>query len=287
MISRIYESLLLLIEFVVNFLKIYHSKKVPLIVENKLSPIDKYIIERKEVFLRSYENSIIDWNENINDDYENKTDEIIKKWKSKMLFESTPRGNILLMYDIEKKAFNYYMDTSGVSYMLLNAVAMKFVILFRCRDFFIDENIIPIGKTSQLITDMNFINKKEIDEKNELVNNLTNCAIDEINSPFAKLKSRVNNKKVRFEENDTIKFQNKFISQGKINNLTFHQKGANKNIIEPKKLSYKSYKRVWQNMKDIEVSDSEKITYSSDFDHSYDICDIGGMSVTDDGVLSA
>lgn len=277
MFHKFYESLLLLIEFIVKFLKLYSSKNVPLIVENKLSLIDKYVIERKDVFLRSYENSIVNWNENIVDDCEHITDDIIKKWKSKMLFESTPRGNILLMYDIEKKAFNYYMDSSGVSYVLLNAVAMKFVILFRCRDFFIDENIIPVGKTSPLITDMNLINKKEIDEKIELVNNLTNYVIDDINSPFAKLKSRVNNKKVRFEENNTIKIQNKFISQGKINNLMFHQKCINKILIEPKKLTYKSYKRVWQNQKDTEIPDSEKISHSSDFDLSYDICGTGGM----------
>ena len=40
---------------------------------------------------------------------------------------------------------SYYSDQNIVSYDILNAVAMKYVTIFRCRDFFIDETIRKIS----------------------------------------------------------------------------------------------------------------------------------------------
>lgn len=277
MLSKIYESILKLVEFIIEYLRLYSRKNVNLLVANKMSAIDKYVQERTKIFLNSYEKNSIDWNENVID-CTNCTSDEKNKWKSRMLLESTPRGNIMLMYDIEKQAFNYYMDTSGVSYTLLNAVAMKFVIIFRCRDFFIDENIIPIGSTSPLITLLNLKNKKETDDKKELINNLTNCVIDNLNSPFAKLKSRIP-KKVRFDTTDIgmIKIQNKFINQGKIMNLMFHQKCVLKQIKQTNITSYKSYKRMWQEPTIDEPIRMTSISHTVDFDHSYYIGDLGGV----------
>jgi hypothetical protein len=256
MLLRIYEILVRLFEFISNYLK---KKEEKLTVE-KVSLLDKYILEKKETFLRSYENELIDWNESINDEKKD-------KWKSNMLFESTPRGNIMLMYDFEKSAFIYYMDCSGVSYVLLNAVAMKFVTTFRCRDFFVDENIIPQGKISPLITAMILNDKKENDEKNMLVNNLTNCVINDVNSPFEELKSRVQ-KRVSFDAVAIkIKIQNKFINRGKMNNIFFHQKTFSRQMKVEKKTSYESYKRSWQMPTPIE----SKISHEYEFDFCYDV----------------
>jgi predicted hydrolase (HD superfamily) len=255
----------------------YKKDLVNSLIDDKISTIDKYIQDRTKIFLSSYEKNSIDWNENVIDCI-NCTDNEKKKWTTRMLLESTPRGNIVLMYDIEKQAFNYYMDTSGVSYTLLNAVAMKFVLTFRCRDLFIDENIIPIDTTSPLITASNLIDKKEIDEKKELINNLTNSVMNDLNSPFAKLKSR-NPKKVRFDSTDIElkKMKNKFINQGKIMNLIFHQKSVIKKVVNANITSYKSYKRMWQEDEPIRPT---YVSHKVDFDHSYyigDLCGIDGI----------
>ena len=65
------------------------------------------------------------------------------KWKKKILIESTPRGNIIMFYDVYKNGFSYYSDQNSIPYSLLNTVAMKYVRIFLCRDLFIDDKNIP------------------------------------------------------------------------------------------------------------------------------------------------
>lgn len=266
----------------IEFIKSFFSTSIHSVLSNQqldtISTIDKYILNKKDNFIKSFENKSINWNENIINYSHLSSDDLKLQWKSKMLFESTPRGNILLMYDIDKNAFIYHMDSSSASYSLLNAVAMKFVLTFRCRDFFIDENIIPEGYTSPLITAINLKDKIDKDKKNALVQNLTKCIVD-VNSPFAKLKSR-SIKNVRFDTPDDsiIKIQNKFISHGKINNAFFHQKQLSKNLNKKPAIStYKSYKRTWQES----TNDStlpKTVSHSSEFDFSYDIGRVGTES---------
>ena len=72
-------------------------------------------------------------------------------WKSRVLLENTPRGNVIMYYDAFKLGFSYYCDQKSVSYEILNAVAMKYVTLFRCRHFFIDESVVPREHTSPFV----------------------------------------------------------------------------------------------------------------------------------------
>jgi hypothetical protein len=72
-------------------------------------------------------------------------------WRKRILFEHTPRGNIIMFYDAYKLGFSYYCDQKVVSYAVLNAVAMKYVTVFRCRHFFMDESILPKEFLSPLI----------------------------------------------------------------------------------------------------------------------------------------
>lgn len=73
------------------------------------------------------------------------------QWRRRMLIENTPRGNIIMYYDAYKLAFAFYCDQKVVSYDVLNAVAMKYVIHFRCRHFFLDEFIVPKENLSPFI----------------------------------------------------------------------------------------------------------------------------------------
>lgn len=77
--------------------------------------------------------------------------ELEPQWRRRMLIEKTPRGNIIMYYDAYKLAFAFYCDQKVVSYDVLNAVAMKYVIHFRCRHFFLDEFIVPKENLSPLI----------------------------------------------------------------------------------------------------------------------------------------
>ena len=248
----IYESIVrffqLIIKYCNSFLqKNYVNVKSDVLI---LSQEEKYINDIEKKFQKSYDNVLVEWSDNIYElesvahYFEKKSllvnNNLEKKWKSRILFESTPRGNIIMMYDTYVEAFVYYLDTSGTPYKLLNAVAMKYVLTFYCRDFFVDENKIPISFTSPFIKNRNdkddFEKKKKVTFFNELTNGVPE------NSPFAKLKTRVtvlnNTKKTELNRND-CKIQNRFISRGKICNYSFLQKFLpTKTVI--KEITYKS-----------------------------------------------
>lgn len=100
-------------------------------------------------------------------------------WKRRIFMQSTPRGNVIMFYDVYKHGFSYYADNS-VPYSVLNAVAMKYVLLYRCRHFFLDEQIVPIGCTSPFVA----LYCKETDTQNAKQN--TGKKIDVKTGPFAK-----------------------------------------------------------------------------------------------------
>jgi len=77
--------------------------------------------------------------------------EIEIKWRTRILIENTVRGNIIMFYDTYKQGFSYYSDNKTIPYDLMNAVAMKFTVLYSCRDFFMDEVIFPDTFISPLI----------------------------------------------------------------------------------------------------------------------------------------
>jgi len=70
-----------------------------------------------------------------------KDNEIEKIWRTRILFEYTPRGNIIMFYDPYKLGFSYYSNTNGIPYYILNAVAMKYIYIFRCLDLFVDNKL--------------------------------------------------------------------------------------------------------------------------------------------------
>jgi hypothetical protein len=235
-------------------------KDVKVEIQILLSPEEKYINDIERRFLQSYENKTVEWSDNIyekesiSEFFKNKSQVLCnileKKWKSRILFEHTPRGNIVMLYDTYTDAFVYYIDTSGTPYKLLNAVAMKYVLTFRCRDFFVDENKIPDGFTSPFIENINMKDENEKNKKVTFFNELTNGVSDD--SPFAKLKTRnivpIDSKKI--EAAQKIKIQNRFISQGKFSNHRFLQKGIVTKKMVNTEVTYKSHKTATQNYTD-------------------------------------
>ena len=118
--------------------------------------------------------------------------------EKKILVENTPRGNVYMFYDSYKLAFSYYSDTN-ISYSILNAVAMKYCKMFKCADFFVDQNIIPLKKESPLIKNVIILKKKK-QNKDEKENENK----DDDDAPFAKLKN-YNVQKIKEKKNDKNK----------------------------------------------------------------------------------
>jgi hypothetical protein len=254
------------------FLKI-QSYFFPIIAKEespKLSITDIYIEKQTKLFVSTYDIPDSDKKMNMNMDsefydiekYKNtilaENNDFETKWKNRILYEYTPRGNITMFYDVFKKGFSYYSDQQSIPYNILNAVAMKYVRIFSCRDLFVDDKIIPEAHPSPLLK------IKELEEKNEkskIKEEYQKNGIDKdvLNkAPFAKFKKynsedkNKNNKNNKNKNNNQEKENgngndknkiynmNKFIFLGKSINFSFIQKIEKKNkkiIFENSKFS--------------------------------------------------
>ena len=186
---------------------------------------------------------------------EDVNNELEKTWKRRIMMENTPRGNIIMYYDAYKQGFVYYSDNSNIPYFVINAAIMKYVLLYKCRDFFIDDEIMPENMISPLLSILTKPEKHDNSEKtirttdrssssvgfreisadglssndNESTNLQSNPVLK--SSAFAKLKSynTVSEKLISVDkpiENRTTKpeknyIRNKIIYSGKISNFYF------------------------------------------------------------------
>jgi hypothetical protein len=134
----------------------------PVVVAKTVSSLsDEYIARRTEWFQLTFEDTETDYNSGVDavfyskkelaQSLEEEDNALERKWRSKLLFETTPRGNIIMYYDAFKQGFRYFSDQNSIPYALVNAVAMKYVVIFRCRDFFVDEHLLPENAVSGMI----------------------------------------------------------------------------------------------------------------------------------------
>jgi len=217
---------------------LYKAYKVVFLEKKKVTfdPITKYIENNKQKLLVSF--NINDMNTQIEKVFYNKKElqetlvdknnELEKIWKTRILFENTPRGNIIMHYDVYKNGFAYYCDANGIPYNILNAVAMKYVTVFYCRDLFMDNEHLNEEKQSPLIK-MYLEQEKESKKEKDDVALTVLPKLD--TSAFAKLK---NYKKVdeKDDKKETTKDKkqekeynrNIFVNLGRISNFKFINK---------------------------------------------------------------
>jgi hypothetical protein len=231
--------------FILYELKIW---KRPLKKETVLDEINKYILKIKTNFMKEIEdekkkdlyNMNVDAVFYLKNDYNisllDSNNEIEKKWKKRILFEYTPRGNIMMFYDSYKQGFAYYSDINSIPYNLLNTIAMKYVLLYRCLDFFIDNEILCGENESPLIkiycldekqekkdntNDSGVKNKTDVKNASEFQNLLKDA-------PFIKYKknlipelTQLVNKNASPHKVQKEYIRNRFICLGKIGNFQF------------------------------------------------------------------
>ena len=170
-----------------------------------------------------------------------------KMWKSRILLENTPRGNVLMYYNPYTHSFYYHSDEQIIPYPILEQVAKKYVVMYRCKDFYIDNNM-PENK-------MLLVLQKEEDalkSKKMKVNDITKCVNAHADSKdvFAALKdyrstgpaaasstpsvpsSTMISKKLASSSSSSssIKFSNKFVRIGKMCEFNILQKTTNQKI---------------------------------------------------------
>jgi len=198
-----------------------------------IDPTKEYIKTNKDKLLKNTDNSNINVNitkvfynkKELDDILINQDNQLEKMWKSRILIENTPRGNIIMHYDVYKNGFAYYSDTTGIPYNILNAVAMKYTTTYHCMDFFMDNEHV---KESPLIK----LYLESDKENNEKKDKLPTSKLD--NSVFAKLKN-YQTENINTDDVDEVKTpekeynRNVFVNLGKINNFNFLQKPIKKN----------------------------------------------------------
>jgi hypothetical protein len=177
-----------------------------------------------------------------------------KTWKTRILFESTPRGNIIMFYDAYKLGFSFYCDQKTISYDILNAAAMKYVTLFRCRHFFIDESVVTKEHGSPFIK-IHFTDEppknKQVDKsafaklRNYSMNHpndklkaaSSNSTSQSSSNMFSNLfgSKMITNESVgqsnKPDEKPVEKMKNKFIYLGKIHNCKLSQPAPKKHKV--------------------------------------------------------
>ena len=167
-----------------------------------------------------------------------------KIWKSRILLENSPRGNVLMYYNPYTFSFVYHSDEQIIPYIILEQIAKKYVVMYRCKDFFIDSVKRPANKILEVL-------QKEEDalkSKKMKVNDITKCVNIQSDSKdvFAALKdyrtpaqnagptqasnppnSKQSKRVVKEEE---VKFSNRFVRIGKMCEFNILQKPADKKI---------------------------------------------------------
>lgn len=150
-----------------------------------------------------------------------------KQWKSRLLFENTHRGNIIMYYDAFRMTFAYYSDEQIVPFKALYHAALKYVVKYRCRNFFIDMDTFPKNPMIEVL-------RKEDDTLK--TNTKTHAKEPSKNAVFAKLKDYRNapvgttNQKKDTQSAKAPIFTNKFVRIGKMCEFNILQKPPNKKI---------------------------------------------------------
>lgn len=203
-----------------------------------IPPVDitkEYNSKHTNAFLDTFKQSNSDMNSNIDKDFYSKDDyiktmrdvdnELERKWKQKTLIEQTPKGNIIMYYDPYKQGFSYYSDSQPIPYAILNAVAMKYVRIYRCRDFFVDDETTPEKDPSPFIQ-IHMVEKKKSKDtgKNSSGKSMFKDA------PFAKRKNYKTTKQPDTNDENNVPrkpervfYRNKFISVGPVRNYSILQ----------------------------------------------------------------
>jgi hypothetical protein len=223
-------------------------KKIELPVKTEA---ERYVDKHTERFMKSFEqqhNPFMNYNIHSIFYSKNQYQEMLKdpnnkqekQWKTRVLIEHTPRGNVIMYYDPYKLGFTYYSD-QHITYNILNAVAMKYVLKFQCRDFFMDEQIIPESFPSPLLTLLQEDKKEKETVEKEKDKDADTLKQKLKSAPFAKFKnynktsSKTDEKNKDTKTTETVvenappekpKERNRFINLGKTSNF---------NILQPMK----------------------------------------------------
>jgi hypothetical protein len=203
-------------------------------VEKKQISID--YAKKYEKYVNFYKSPGEDANINIDEDlfdyekrkllFKNANNAQEKAWRSRILIENTDRGNILMYYDCYRMSFAYHSDAQVIPYNILYNIAIKYVVIYRCRNFFIDMDLNPSNPMHNLLKAEDDVLKTKKSSKSQINNNSNVFA-----KPSKSLKqSSISNDKKTNNEPVKNKYTNKFSRISKLCEYNIAQKPPCKKI---------------------------------------------------------
>lgn len=193
-------------------------------------------------------------------------DEQLKKFKKKFIIEYTPLGNVLLFYNHDKLAFEYYSDLT-IPYRYLETVVRKYILTYNYRPLYIDmeeelkEYERKIEENDKLKAEMNNsdkLKKPQVFAKFKSYN--TDAGTGRVNKvpppknsiPQNKLNISKNIIKIDGDKKENGKLllkekANRYSYQGKMCNFNFLQKIDKKVVDKKYALTFADFKKMNMN----------------------------------------
>jgi hypothetical protein len=174
-------------------------------------------------------------------------------WKTRILYESTERGNILFYYNPYKLSFEYYSDAQIIPYSILQYVAKKYVSMNRCRDFYIDmierpqnKMIVVLRKEEDAmkskkmkVNDITKLVDKSLTNTDNVFESLKEHRTAAIKGPSKETKGPTKGPVKEIKEKP-LEFANKYVRLGKISEFNITQKPPKKSIAQTNEMLFSS-----------------------------------------------
>ena len=179
-------------------------------------------------------------------------DEQLKQFKKNYVIEHTPLGNVLMFYNHDKVAFEYYSD-STIPYRYLETVARKYVLTYNYRPLYIDMN-------EELKEYEKKLQEKEAREKEENDKIKVSNSNTKSKDVFAKFKSY--NKEAGTGRINTAPPPKNSIPQNRLTNANFNDtkkdnNGTNEKILLKEKANRYSYQGKFLNFNILQKVDKK------------------------------
>lgn len=153
--------------------------------------------------------------------------------KNTSVFENTPDGLVMMLYNKDREGFEYWCDNKNIKFNYLETVARKFVIMNFCTNLYVDRFDNIKKQQDEFDEYLETGNDKEEKEEKEEI---------EEESVFVKKKVK---KEVKKSDRKKIvaKKSNKYLYVGKINEFEWLRKNKEENIV--KEVSFASFKSMF------------------------------------------
>ena len=132
--------------------------------KEEVKVVEKQIIKYEDKYWEKFE-KMLNKEENKEENKE-KNKEKNEVSKNNILFEITPNGNVLMIYDSNRSSFIYYADTA-IPYRYLETVARKYVTTYFCLHLYVDMQK-EIAEAEKKLTDKKLEEKQKLEEEQKL-----------------------------------------------------------------------------------------------------------------------